>query len=390
MDQNETRQPEPGKSPLIRNLIPGLPEIGKIKIGRKGELRQGQNGQWRVPVKLDHFIVTTLERDKDENFIQDAEIMKRLGEKPKKIPIRLLFDSIEGNFQSRYTCYNGKTLWCSGDGEAAFQAQQGKPEKQQVKCPCGRQLPEYRGKDKCKMNGKLSCIIDGADLVGGVWVFRTTGYNSTVGMTSSLALIRTFTGGLLAGLELDMTVQPKVATDPDGKSVTIQVVGIVFRGSLQQLQQKTLEIAKSNAEFRHRISHVEQEVQRLISVDADAIDQSGDIVDEFYQEEPKAELIKPEQMPKMEQAAVQTVGAPVQAQAQPVQAQPDAQPETAAGPVQAPAAAPRGRKPKQAPASPAAPAPAQATEAPAPQPEQQPATAPLTQPEDATDFDLFD
>lgn len=381
--ENERQEYQPGKSPLIKNLMAGLPEIGKIKIGKKGELRKSQSGtDWRAPVKLDHLLVTRLDRDANDNFVVDSEIMKMLGsDKPKRIPIRLLFDSIEGNFQSRYVAYYpGKTLWCSGDGEAAYRVVQGKPERECVKCPCGRENPKYTGKDKCKMNGKLSCIIDGAEVVGGVWVYRTTGYNSTVGIMSSLALIRTFTGGLLAGIELDLTIQPKVATDPDGKSVTIQVVGVIYRGSMQNLQKKTLEIAHANAEFRQRLTHVDQEVQRLIGVDTDAIDQAGDINDEFYPEE--AELVQPDQ------TTAPVTAAPVAPAPAQVQAPAPVEPAAASAPVEQPAR--RGRKPSQPAAAPAPAAPAPVEQKPEPKPETVP-PPPLAQPEGAPEYeDMWD
>jgi hypothetical protein len=273
--------------------MPGLTEVGKIKIGRKGEERTSQSGsKWRVPVKLDHFVVTTLERDKTDNFVVDQKIMKDLGAEPKKIPIRLLFDSIEANFQSRYSCYKGKTLWCSGDGRGALRTNE-KGIKELVTCPCGREQPTYKGPEKCKINGCLACMIDGADTIGGVWKYRTTGYNSTVGIMSSLSLIRALSGGILAGLALDMTIQPKVGTDPDGKSVTIQVVGVVFRGGLTDLRKKVLEIASQNADFRARLANVEAEVVKQIGVDAELVDQAGDIVDEFHPEGDTAPTLQP-------------------------------------------------------------------------------------------------
>jgi hypothetical protein len=285
----KVRQIEPGKSPMILNILPGLTEIGKIKIGKKGAARPTQSGQatWQPPVKLDHFIVTTLERGSDGNFIEDTAIMDRIGKNCKRIPIRLLFDDIGCNFQSRYASYKGKTMWCSGDGCGAFRLRDDGKGREAVSCPCGRQEPTYKKDDKCKMNGTLSCIIDGAEVVGGVWKYRTTGYNSTVGMMSSLALIHALTGGLLAGLDLDLTVQRKVGTDPDGNSVTIQVVGIMFRGSIDALRKKTLEIATGNADFRQRMIRVEETVRMLVSPDSEAIDQAADITDEYYPEEEK-------------------------------------------------------------------------------------------------------
>jgi hypothetical protein len=275
-------------STIIKNLIPGLTEKGKIKIGRKGEARQkaDRTGTYQLPQKLDHFLVTTLERGQDNNFVIDKEVHSIIGENPKSIPVKLLFDDIALNFNCRYTCYVGKTLFCSGDGENALRQNPGSPERLEVQCPCNRQDPTYTGKDKCKINGTLSVMIDGVNSVGGIHKFRTTGYNSTVGILSSLTLIRSLTGGFLAGLPLRMTIQPKVCTNPvDGGSQTVYVVGIEFVGSMDELYDKTLKLAQKNADFRARMIGVEDEVKKLISVDAGLIDEAGDIQEEFYLEE---------------------------------------------------------------------------------------------------------
>jgi hypothetical protein len=139
---------------------------------------------------------------------------------------------------------------------------------------------------------------------GGVWKFRTTGYNSTVGILSSLALIRSFTGGFLAGIPLSLTIQPKVATNPlDGKATTIQVVGVEFAGTIDELRENTLQIVHGDASFRQRLSVIESETRRLISVDSGLIDERADINDEFLPEKPEApelatatvvESVKPE------------------------------------------------------------------------------------------------
>lgn len=281
---------KPGKSPIIKNLIPGLTERGKIKIGRKGDARQGKNGTYQLPQKLDHFLITTLERGQDDNFNLDVAVHRELGPSPKRIPIRLLFDDLELNFQCRYSCYFGKTLHCSGDGEIGIENNQDGTSKE-VACPCHRQDPKFvgddgNGKGKCKINGTLSCLIDASNSVGGVYKFRTTGYNSTTGIYSSLVLIRSLTGGMLAGIPLEMVIHPKVVTSPtDQKSQTVYVVGVEFPGDVQTLQARTLELAQKNADFRARLAHVEEEARQMISCDAELLDQAGDIVEEFHPEE---------------------------------------------------------------------------------------------------------
>jgi hypothetical protein len=289
-------------SPSIRGLVPGLPEVGKIKNGRKGDARQGSNGTYNLPQKVGHFILTTLEREKDgANFVRDVALYQKLKleDRPKKIKIRLLFDDINLNIQSRYACYTGKTLFCSGDGVGAFELSKDGKGRSAVKCPCHRIEVGFKGDDgrgngKCKIHTKLSCLIDGASIIGGVSVLRTTSYNTTVGMYGSLMLIRTMTGGVLAGLPLALVVRPKIATDPDGKSQTIYVVGIEFDGSMEDLQAQSLQLATKNAEYRQRLIGVEDEVRKMISVDAEYSDESGDITEEFHPEEQDApEIVKP-------------------------------------------------------------------------------------------------
>jgi len=295
--------PERRKSPIIKNLMPGLSERGKIKIGKKGAERNGSNGVYQLPQKLDHFLITTLERGKDNNFVINKEIHEELGEAPKVIPITLLYDDISLNFQCRYTCYFGKTLYCSGDGECADRLKaKDSPERHEVPCPCHRNDPTFtgddgKGKGKCKINGTLSVMIAcKASTVGGVWKFRTTGYNSTVGILSSLSLIKTITGGALAGIPLNLTIVPKVATNPvDNSAVTVYVVGVEFAGNVQQLRDAGMKISLGDATYRQRLAHIEEEAKLLLSVDSAYIDEAADIVDEYYPEEHgQPEVLPPE------------------------------------------------------------------------------------------------
>ena len=64
---------------MIKNLIPSLPEHGKIKAGTKGEeVVSSQGNKFRLPKKLDHFIITTTERDQDGNLVLDTDLMDKL------------------------------------------------------------------------------------------------------------------------------------------------------------------------------------------------------------------------------------------------------------------------------------------------------------------------
>lgn len=277
------------QSLIIKGLCPGLTERGKIKIGEKGKMITGKTGkEFQPPKRLDYFKVTSLFRDEDGNYRLDSEVHGKYGTQPRVLPVRLLYDEIDLNFQCRYACFVGKTLWCAGDGETAQRIHESGAGRMGVKCPCGRQDPTYVGADKCKINGTLSVIIDGIERVGGVWKFRTTSYNSVVGILSSLALIKRITGGPIAGLPLHLTINPKtVITPTDNKSMNVWVVGIEYRGSVEALQRIGYEKAKHDAVHYAKIEAIETEARRLIAADPVLMDDEDpqETVEEFYPEQ---------------------------------------------------------------------------------------------------------
>jgi len=285
-------------SAIIRGLTPGLTERGKIKIGEKGKVVTSARGkEFQPPQKLDYFKVTTLMRGPDGNYYPDLDVIQKHGEKPRSLPVRLLYDDIALNFQCRYTCFQGKTLWCVGDGETGLRIN-GSGQRDTVSCPCGRQEPTYVPKGeydpRCKINAVLSVIIDGVERVGGVWKLRTTSYNSTVGILSSLVLIQRITGGPLAGIPLTLTLNPKtVITPTDGKSMTVWVVGLEYSGSIDSLQKISYERAQQFALHKVKIEQIEEQARRMLTAGTqiqELADDADDIVDEFY---PEQSLDKP-------------------------------------------------------------------------------------------------
>lgn len=298
MSEIEVYKPRQRNTMMIKNLCPGLVELGKIKIGNKGAVRKSQGGNdWQAPQKLDHFLITTNERGADNNFILDESLHKIFGDAPKSIRVMLIYDDISLNFATRYICYYGKTVFCSGDGECAQRLQKDGSHKE-IACPCERQDPKYAGEDgkgkgKCKINGILSVVIDGAQTVGGVWKFRTTSYNSVVGILSSLAMIQRITGGRLAGIPMVMTVSPKTVANPlDGKQQTIYVVGLQYAGTMVGLRDTGYRIAMDEAKHGISMNRIEEDAMLMLAHKpvggaglGDDLDQ--DVIDEFYPEESK-------------------------------------------------------------------------------------------------------
>ncbi len=265
---------------MVKGLIPNLLEIGKIKIGKKGEKTVSTKGnEFQLPVKLDHFLVTTTEKGADGNYIEDAETIKMFGlEKGnpiKSIPVRLLYNDLDLNFPTRYASYASGKLVCSGDGEKAQTLLRG-----EIKCPCEKLDSGYQGKDKCKINGTLSVIIDGTDKFGGCHTFRTTSFNTCRSILGSMAIIQQAAGGMLAFLPLNLIIRPKTTIIPNnGGITTVYIVSLVYPGNVIELQKAALEMATQNRQFLLSMSDIENEARKISPFDKEDV---TEIVEEFY------------------------------------------------------------------------------------------------------------
>ena len=306
----------------ILNRPVRLAERGKIKIGGLGETRKSKEGkEYRLPIRFDHFVVTTMERDAKGDFVHDVELMKIIGDatdqspdKLTRLPIRLIWNDPALNIATRYVAYAGKSVWCSGNGDEAQRLgalAKGKPnEYGSVKCPCERIEPGYselvKNKESpapiCKIAGLLSLLIEGAPGVGGVWKFRTGSFNSVDGLVGSLAFMQGITGGQLANIPLDLVLNSKQVTRPDGKAQKIFFVSIEFRGSIDDLREKGYKVALENSQANLRIEHIEAEARKSMETvppnqvfdgentaeDAQEFAPEGEVV-----EEPEAPPLKP-------------------------------------------------------------------------------------------------
>lgn len=284
---------------MIKNLRPGLPEFGKIKAGTKGEEAVSSQGKkFRLPKKLNHYIITTTQRDEEGNFMLDAELMDALKNSDNAIldadknivgiPIRLLYNDIDLNFGTRYAAYVGGKCVCSGNGEKA-KTRDGRD----VKCPCNQLNPDYEGKDKCKANGRLICIIDGAPIVGACHILRTTSINTVKSILASLAFIQTAASGNLAFLPLHLVLKPKTVNIPKtGQPTTVYVSSIVYRGPIESLRKDALGMAKEKAQYLIAMDKVEDSAREFLDKMEESEQEQRDINEEFYPNSVEAEVIE--------------------------------------------------------------------------------------------------
>lgn len=269
---------------------PFLNEAGKIKIGESGDKIKSVNEvEFRAAVKLDHFIITTTEKA-DGNFVKDTVLMDKIKKNGNGlynkngdiigIPIRLIYEDTENNFPHRLARNANSILVCHGDKKRSWRRIDNFTNEHT--CPCEKLNDDYKGFDKCKYTGKLTCMIDDAELFGQIHVFRTAGYNSVRGILGGINLIKTVTGGKICGLPLMLTVNNKSVTPSTGKRTTVQVVSVCYRGSTEDVQAKCLELAEKNKAFLIGMRNLETEA---VSMGATVIipdDEYHDYQEEFY------------------------------------------------------------------------------------------------------------
>jgi len=258
----------------IKGMGTQLCECGKIKIGKKGAAKTSQRGNsFRPPQKLDHFLVTTTGKTEDDDFEEDAEIMGILGDNCKAIPVVLLYDEPTLNFMTSLAYYDSAKCQCRGNGEVAI-----KSDGTQIECD--PETCKFAKDKKCKPNGILSVVLQDAPRVGGVWKFRTTGWNSIRNLMSSIEFIHGLTGGRLAGLPLMLTLQPKSTIIPGTKTkTTIYLVNLEFRGTMGEL----IERATTRLNSPEQIARIEAKATEMLAT-PESSDECQDVQDEFYPE----------------------------------------------------------------------------------------------------------
>lgn len=279
-------------------LKPEMLCVGHIKVGMNGPPYKTSTGKTAYkPMKFSYFRLTTCERNQHDNnnlFMDDA-LIGSLGDKIGRdrqgnitsFPIRLMYNTPELNFPTSLICYKGAIRVCSGDGEGNGIDRNGI----NVKCPCPRPPGE------CSISGVLSVLIEGAEMFGGCWKFRTKGRNSCNAILASLYLIQEETrtkqtpNGCLAWLPLRMVVYPKSTVTPEGYPTVVPVVSIVYPGPRERLYQHAIELTEQKAQML--IDMQRTETKLLISAVPVDEEEEADVAKEFYPDEAVNEVPLP-------------------------------------------------------------------------------------------------
>lgn len=264
---------------IKKGLIPRFAEIGKIKIGGKGETRKSKEGkEYQLPIRFEHFVVTTTEKGPDGNFIINHDIMKKLGQEPKELSIRLPFDSIDMNFYTSFQYYAGKKCICHGDGEKATRiSYKDKQEPHESQVNCNPDKCEFLQSEKCKPSGILSCHLPMTMEIGGIYRFRTHSWNSVSSILAALKYFSENTNGVLQGLPLKLKFIKKATAEHGNVSiVTVVLDGIEM--------MKLREVAYAEYENRLKMGIDMKLIENQAKNTGFLIDKDdpGDIEDEWY------------------------------------------------------------------------------------------------------------
>lgn len=284
---------------LFDVVKPQVCEIGKIKIGGKGDERKSQSGgTYRMPAKYDHFVITSLNRNQAGDFIRDDELMKSLvadgwGDpdgKLRRIPISLLSNDIEDVMQAAWVWYEGKKVAARSDGVTLTKFFNGKewlkvPEEVEWK-PEYAELRDSKGSPRFKLHTIFNCVISVRQAHwGGVYKFRSTSRITASQLAGSLLEIKQLTCGVLRGMPLRLVMRP-MQVAPEGKPTTVYVLHTELIGDdLIAIQDMALNRAKVELANAKSMNLAQLEYRKLVrSPGVEDEQEAAEIADEFHPE----------------------------------------------------------------------------------------------------------
>ena len=260
---------------ISRELMKVRPQqLGRIKVGGLGKLIKGKDGKpdWRAPIKYEHFVITSLTRGDDGNFVTDERIHAEVGDKPMELAGVLMYDKPEENFHSEMVQYKGRgasgKIW-ECDGVNATNLKTGK---------IGACLKAAGKECRCKPYARLHLQLDASPFTMGYHFFRTTSWESTNNIQTALEEIYARFGTCYHA-PVKLICYPS-EDQHEGKTSTSYKVGLVLamrEGEAAALigeAQGYLEKARGRMQLLAAVTHEDLAVQ-------DAADE-GEIADEFF------------------------------------------------------------------------------------------------------------
>jgi hypothetical protein len=190
-----------------------LPRLGKIRLGLKVRNQAGKE----YPTETEHFVCP-------------PEVTAVYGEEPTELEVMLPSDNPEEVFVQKYAMYGaGAGLKCHGNGEQAERYNEQTKSWGIIQCPCSNLKSDENPKGACTPQSHLMVMLPKVSM-GGCYQITTRSFHATVGINSSLDLIRAL-AGRIALVPLKLRRVPTV-TQYNGSKKTHYILNLILDASL--------------------------------------------------------------------------------------------------------------------------------------------------------------
>ena len=210
----------------------------KIKIGKKRVIQSGKI----IPTRVNEFLITKTTR-KSGNYEIDEGI--KLADK-KSVPIVLLSDNIEDIFHvyrgrwGKQNPLDKKVILLCTEVNPGMRRQAGVD----TNALCNPEECSHwtSSSGRCDWHGVLSCQLRDCPIIGAYARFRTKGFYTIRNIPAALQQISALTGGVLAGINLNLKYYNENVIDAGGNPRQIPVINIEYLGTYKELLKEAIAI----------------------------------------------------------------------------------------------------------------------------------------------------
>ena len=216
---------------IVRGVTLTPPVIGRITMGHT-VIR----GDKALPVKDDHFSLTTLVQNKSDRTWEEHPLQKSFvkgKEKLRAIPVRIAYNDPSLNLNNSFSAFDTKTgrVLCAGNGEKARRV----TEEGVKEIVCSRpEACEYGQRTRCKNMSRAYFRIEGQDDELGTFILRSTSYNTLNSLATRIGQLHELTGGKIAGMPMLLVMRTKTTTQSFREP--IQYADLVTRDGMTLLE----------------------------------------------------------------------------------------------------------------------------------------------------------
>lgn len=205
----ETTTSKATRLAVNRGITLTTPVIGRITAGHTVV-----KNDKALPVKDDHFTLTTLFQDKKTRAWEEHPLQKTLTkgeEKLRAIPVRIAYNDVNLNLHNSFSAFDpqkGRAL-CVGNGTRARRiTEDGVKE---IDCP-RPEACEYGQRQRCKNFSRAYFRVEGQEDELGAFILRTTSFNSLERLGSRLNQLSGLTGGRIANMPMLLVLETKTTS----------------------------------------------------------------------------------------------------------------------------------------------------------------------------------